>query len=139
MRATAQRAITGVLAAASATGLALALGAAPAHAGTDVTVMTKAGNGYAAYNASVVFTAVGEHFTLFDHEADGAGVYVSYYYQRPDDVWVFPASLYHGGGAGTSKDFNMNILDGSQVWIKVCLINGGDVKEDTCRSDDAIA
>jgi hypothetical protein len=139
MRVTVQRVFTGVLATASATGLALALGAAPAHAGTNLTRLTEAGDGYTAYNASVFFNHVGEHFTLYDHKADGAGVRVSYFYQRPDDVWVYPGYLYHRGGAGTSTDFNMSILDGSTVWITVCLIDGDDLKENTCSSKDAIA
>jgi hypothetical protein len=139
MRATVQRAITGLLATASATGLALALGVAPAHAESNLTMSTKAGSGF-VYNAGgVFFNATGEIFTLYDQRSDGAGVNVSYFYQRPDDVWFFPADLYHGGGAGTSKSFNMSIVDGSTVTITVCIIDNGDIKESTCSSGSAIA
>ncbi|MEU8817098.1 hypothetical protein [Actinoplanes sp. NPDC048796] len=134
-----RRLINGVLGTAAATGVALALGAAPAHAETNLTLVTKAGNGYGASGGGVFFNATGEIFTVYDQRSDGAGVNVSYHYQRPDDVWVYPADLYNGDGAGTSKSFNKSIVDGSKVYITLCLIDGGDIKEATCVSGTAIA
>jgi hypothetical protein len=119
--------------------LALALGAAPAHAESNLTLSTKAGNGYVFNAGGVFFNATGEIFTLYDQRSDGAGVNVSYHYQRPDNIWIFPADLYHGGSAGTSKSFNMSIVDGSKVTITVCLIDNGDIKESTCSSGYAVA
>ena len=139
MRATVQRAITGLLATASATGLALALGAAPAQAESNLTLSTKAGSGFVFNAGGVFFNATGEIFTLYDQRSDGAGVNVSYHYQKPNSVWIYPADLYHGGSAGTSKSFNMSIVDGSTVWITVCLIDNGDIKESTCSSGVATA
>ena len=133
------RAITGLLATASATGLALALGAAPAQAESNLTLSTKAGSGF-VFNAGGVFlNATGEIFTLYDQRSDGAGVNVRNDYQKPNSVWDYRADLYHGGSAGTSKSFNMSIVDGSTVWITVCLIDNGDIKESTCSSGVATA
>lgn len=139
MRSTVQRVITGVLATASATGLALALGAAPAHAETNLTRVTKAGNGFVANAGGVFFNATGEIFTVYDQRSDGAGVNVEYHYQQPDGVWIYPADLYNGDGAGTSKSFNKSIVDGSKVYIEVCIIDNGDIKENTCASGVATA
>ncbi|MFF5078298.1 hypothetical protein ACFY36_14710 [Actinoplanes sp. NPDC000266] len=131
--------INGVLATAAATGMALALGAGPAHAETNLTMVTKAGNGFAASGGGVFFNATGEIFTLYDQRSDGAGVHVEYHYQEPSGVWIYPADLYNGDGAGTSKSFNKSIVDGSKVYITVCLIDGGAVKSATCVSGTAIA
>ncbi|WP_250000352.1 hypothetical protein [Actinoplanes sp. M2I2] len=139
MRKFVHRLVTGALAAAAATGMALALGAAPAHAETNLTMVTRAGNGYAANGGGVFFNATGEIFTLYDQRSDGAGVNVSYYYRTPDNIWIYPADLYYGGGAGSSKSFNKSIVDGSSVYIELCLIDSGDIKEATCTSGVAVA
>ncbi|GAA0517570.1 hypothetical protein Ade02nite_84090 [Paractinoplanes deccanensis] len=139
MRKTVRRLITGVLATASATGMALALGATAAHAERNLTLVTKAGNGYGASGGGLFFNATGEIFTVYDQRSDGAGVNVEYHYQEPSGVWVYPADLYNGDGAGTSKSFNKSIVDGSTVYITLCLIDNGDIKEATCSSGTAIA
>jgi hypothetical protein len=139
MRTTVKTVITGLLAAASATAVAVTLGAVPAQAQTNLRLKTKAWGGYAANAGSVFFNADGEIFTLYDNLADGAGVSVSWSYVDKGGNEYFQPDLYWGGGAGTQHDFNKSVTDGYKVNIMVCVIDNDDVKANTCVVGSAVA
>ncbi|RAK29805.1 hypothetical protein B0I29_117131 [Actinoplanes lutulentus] len=139
MRTAFTKAITGLLAAASATILAVTLGAAPAHAETNLRLKTKAWGGYVANAGQVYFNATSEIFTLYDNASDGAGVSVSWSYEDNNGNFYYPPDLYLGTGAGTQQDFNKSITDGFEVTIMVCVIDNGSVKANTCTVGTAVA
>ncbi|XVU21344.1 hypothetical protein ACQPZJ_29230 [Actinoplanes sp. CA-054009] len=136
MRRYARRLLSGLAATATAVGLATALGATPAHAQTDGDAYTKywIAKGYIAHAGYVYFTALGEKFTLFDSDADGAGVSVQYYVNG-----AYREELYLGTGNGTDKTFDRSFAEGAAIRFRVCLIDNDVIQEPTCAWGGATA
>jgi hypothetical protein len=93
-------------------GLTLAgmLGSASvAQAGQNASALYFAPDGALAASAS--FEALGEHVTVCDHKPDGHSA-VGLFNGVP--VWA-------SGGSGTCTPGNLNILDGTWVWVEACV------------------
>ena len=127
MRKTVRSVISGLVATAAAVTMSATLGATPAQAGTARTVNTVAGNGFVAIAGSAHFYDLGDKFTLYDEESDGAGVYLYWSINQVDQP-----GIYWGGCFNTSKTFDQEIAEGAIVHMKVCLRDGGVIQTATC-------
>ncbi|WP_229073705.1 hypothetical protein [Actinoplanes sp. DH11] len=127
MRILTRRLLSGLAATAAAAALVITTGVTPAHAGRSGIAHTRAGNGFTGAAGMAQFYDLGEKFTLFDWEPDGAGVYV---YWMIDGV--NQPGIYFGGGSGQSQEFNKSIPEGRVVNFRVCLRDGGVIQADTC-------
>ncbi|SNY67374.1 hypothetical protein [Paractinoplanes atraurantiacus] len=136
MRRNVRRLLSGLAATATAVGLATTLGATPALAQSDGSAYTKAwiSKGYVAHAGYVYFTALGEKFTLFDSDADGAGVSVQYYVNG-----AYREELYLGSGNGTDKTFDRSFAEGAAIRFRVCLIDNDVIQETTCAWGSGVA
>ncbi|GAA0522737.1 hypothetical protein Ade02nite_82230 [Paractinoplanes deccanensis] len=136
MRKTTRRLLSGLAATVTTVGLAATLGATPAQAQADGDAYTQSwiAKGYVAHAGYVYFTALGEKFTLFDSDADGAGISVQYYVNG-----AYREELYLGTGNGTDKTFDRSFAEGAAIRFRICLIDNGVIQDPTCAWDGATA
>jgi hypothetical protein len=85
-----------------------------------------------AHAGEAVFDPNGEHYYIFDRKADGHSVVVVNY--RSD---LSPSGPYYGWnhtGAGTAKDYDLSMPEGTRVTYYVCLgeYSSRSVLWDTC-------
>ncbi|WP_433789564.1 hypothetical protein [Actinoplanes sp. CA-252034] len=127
MRRTARRIATGVLATATTVAVAVtAGGVTPAFAGWSGGIGTIGGRWYADGAGSFWWDDYGEHLTINDNKADGAGVAVRIY---GSSLKTYTFS----GGAGKSGSFNLSYAEGTALDFYVCISDNGTIQEDTCN------
>jgi hypothetical protein len=75
-----------------------------------------------------MFGTNGDIFYSCDNWSDGAGVIG--YWKVGSTGTVH--SLYNGGGIGTCASANEDLAESATFYIKACIRDNGDVKENTC-------
>jgi hypothetical protein len=92
-----------------------------AQAGQNASALYFAPDGALAASAS--FEALGEHVTVCDHKPDGHSAV-----GRFNGVAVWASD-----GSGTCTPGNLNIVDGTWVWVEACVGERGSSRAMTAR------
>ncbi len=95
--------------------LALVMPAPPASADGDVYSTDPSPRG-----ARVVFYSYGEHFYVYDRDADGFSA-VGSFQVWGGDAWYSMSDVWNTKGSGTREDRNYSIPEGTRVRYQACL------------------
>jgi hypothetical protein len=126
-----RRRLLSVAGAAAAGAAAVTFAASPALAAdTSYYADTRSSGDYLYKAGTMRFDSTGDWFNACDNWSDGAGVIG--YWKVGSTGTVH--SLYNGGGIGTCATSNQDLAESATVYIKACLRDDGDVKEDTCSA-----
>ncbi|MEU0673281.1 hypothetical protein ABZ330_10355 [Streptomyces sp. NPDC006172] len=118
-----------VAAVASVAMLAVGYGSAPALAGVDTNLVYT--NNLERRAGAGQFIANGDRLDVCDLDADGYSVYAGVVHNRTG-ITLFSDVNTVGDGTciGTSK----NLVEGTEVFVKVCLFRNGRQVTSTCRN-----
>jgi hypothetical protein len=104
--------------------------ASPASAAIERYGVSTVGWGdYANAAGSLDFYTDNDSFAICDNSSDGAGVVGSWKVGTSGVV----QSVYNGKGFAQCVTSDQNFAESATVYIKVCIQDNGDVKEQTCR------
>jgi hypothetical protein len=138
MGKTFKRVATGLAATAVAVTMMGTIGTTPAFAGTNTSIATLRTASYALGAGIATFLHEGEHLTIEDTKADGAGVRIYWAVTDPRGN-VYENGTAYVGGAGESKNVNLSVTEGHGLSFTLCVSDNGNRIQATCSTSHAIA
>lgn len=113
----------------AAAAIAVGISAGTAYAGTDTSMVYVTNNGIKVGAAQ--FENKGDVLAVCDIKADGFAVWGGLYQK---ETGILLGEVYNNLTASSCLGDTINLTEGANVYVKVCLASKGDVAWATCKS-----